>query len=265
MGDRQRPIADVGVPASPHCRHRAHPEEARAHGDPDVDLADQARGDGRAEDREHPDPRDDIAGIGGGIAQHLLQPQWRQHDRREEGAKADRDRQRRHGKAAVAKDAKVDDRILLGQFPDDEDRKADRGNDREADDPCRSEPVILAPRVEHDLERADRKHQQHQPDIVDALALDRGFKGRDQPVDEEQADGDDRQVDEEDPRPAPIVADQAAEDRPEDRGGGGGHRPDREADRRALARKDAQQQGLRQRHQRAAGKALRHTEGDEHR
>src|SRR3546814_18748070 len=66
------------------------------------------------------------------------------------------------------------------------------------------------------------------------------------------------QVDEEYPRPGPIVADRAAEDRAEDRRGGRRHRPDREADSGLFLREDAPQQYLRQRHQRAASEPLEH-------
>src|SRR3546814_7530911 len=86
---------------------------------------------------------------------------------------------------------------------------------------------MLAPGVEHDLEGADRHDEQDEPDGVDARLDALGLERREQGPDPEGAERDNRQVDEEDPRPAPIVADDAAEDRAEDRRGGRRHRPDR--------------------------------------
>src|SRR3546814_16885860 len=74
----------------------------------------------------------------------------------------------------------------------------------------------------------------------------------------ERTDCDDGQVAEEYPRPGPIVADRAAEDRAADRRGGRRHRPDREDDYGLLLREDAHNQYVRQRTPRAARKPLEH-------
>ena len=80
----------------------------------------------------------------------------------------------------------------------------------------------------------------------------------------EAAGGRDRNLDEEDPFPAVIVADDAAEDRAGDRAGQGGHRPDDGRQRRFLLGEDAQQQHLRERHDRAAEQAEQHAHAEQH-
>src|SRR3546814_6904897 len=67
----------------------------------------------------------------------------------------------------MAEHAQVDDRMFLGQFPDQEDAEADSRHQRQGDDHRIAEPVMVPPDVQHDLEGTDPEDQQGKADIVD--------------------------------------------------------------------------------------------------
>src|SRR3546814_16602243 len=83
--------------------------------------------------------------------------------------------------------------------------------------------LFRSPGVEHDLEGADRHDEQDQADDIDPRLGAFRLERRQQGEHAERTDCDDGQVDEEYPRPGPIVADRAAEDRAEDRQIGRAH------------------------------------------
>ena len=69
--------------------------------------------------------------------------------------------------AAVAEDLQIDDRVLLGQLPDQEANEPDRGDDAERADFRAVEPVFVATLVEHDLQCPDPDDEQPQADLVE--------------------------------------------------------------------------------------------------
>jgi AcrR family transcriptional regulator len=105
--------------------------------------------------------------------------------------------------------------------------------------------------------------EQREPDAIErrapvrrlAVAIDRPGHGRRQ-----QAE---RDVDVEDPFPAQVVGDPAAQQRPADRREQHRHRPDAQRPPGPLGRVAAEQQGLRQRHHRPGHQPLQHPEGDQ--
>src|SRR5690606_4613716 len=97
---------------------------------------------------------------------------------------------------AEAEDAQIDDRIGVGQFPDDKGDEADRGHDREADDPGRAKPVMLAPGVEHDLKGTDREDEEDEPNGIDARLDPLGLEPAEHAANTEGTDCDDGEVDE---------------------------------------------------------------------
>ncbi len=166
---------------------------------------------------KHALPGEHVAGIGRSIAHIALQPLRGHHHRREERAVDQRHRDHREGEAAMREDAQVHHRLLGGQLPHDEEGEADQRRDPQRLDLPRAEPVVVAPDVQHDLERADPHDQQDQPDIIDLRLLRRRLDPAQQHDRAGDADHRDRDVDEEDPVPRPIVADRAAQQRPGDR------------------------------------------------
>src|ERR1043165_9452959 len=108
---------------------------------------------------------------------------------------------------------------------------------------------MLAAAVEHDLARAAPDDQQDQADGIDPLLFDLGLGASQQKHGAAGADDRDRNVDEEDPVPTPIVADRAAKNRAEDRSDDGGHRPDSGCLRMLLLGENAEQESLADRHE----------------
>ena len=111
---------------------------------------------------------------------------------------------------------------------------------------------------------ADPDDEQNEPDLVDERLRLRVRLAAHQPPQDKPAGAGDRHLDEEDPFPAVIVADDAAEDRPGDGSDQRGHRPDHGRESRLLLGEDAQQQHLRQRHDRTAEQAEQHARTEQH-
>src|SRR3546814_17709233 len=88
--------------------------------------------------------------------------------------------------------------------------KADRGDRCQPADFGSSEPVMVAALVQHDLESADPKNQECEPDLVDH-GRGGGIRLAAQEVEDGKAAGRcNRHLDEEDPLPAHTVADDPA-------------------------------------------------------
>src|SRR3546814_7236793 len=85
--------------------------------------------------------------------------------------------------------------------------EADSRHQRQRDDHRIAEPVMVPPDVQHDLEGTDPEDQQGKADIVDGQLHPLGFHRAQQRQRRKDAQGGDGQVDEEDPVPAPVVAD----------------------------------------------------------
>src|SRR5205823_4392951 len=99
----------------------------------------------------------------------------------------------------VAEQAQIDDRMVLGGLPGEEQREAQRGDDREAEDEARAEPVELAALVEHELQAADAKHEQRHADAVNRQLAGRRFAVLEQMPGEERREYPYRDIDQEDP------------------------------------------------------------------
>ena len=205
--------------------HQPQPEERTRNHDTRIDPPRHARGDRRGHQGRHRRHGGQYACIGGGIAHRRLQPLRDDDDAREIGAKAQRQRENARCEADVAEYPQIDDRMLLGQFPDDEGGKADHGQDRQDDDQRIAEPVMVAADIQHDLQATDPENEQKQAHAIDRHARRVGFHRAQQRHRRHHAQDRDRHVDEEDPVPAPIVADIAADDRPHCRAEQRGHRP----------------------------------------
>ncbi|MOA13429.1 hypothetical protein D3C78_1334800 [compost metagenome] len=115
--------------------------------------------------------------------------------------------------------------MIVRQLPHHQEHQRHHGHDGQDNDLGRVEPVQLLALIEHDLQRTDANHQQHQPDGIDRFDLGFGlpaFQRRHCNQDHEQPN---RDVDKEDPAPVIVIADITAQDRPENRRDDHGHRP----------------------------------------
>ena len=135
--------------------------------------------------------------------------------------------------------------------------------DRRCDpDFARMEPVLQLAAVEHQLQGADPQAQRQEPDEIERFTTHVAGLA-DENKDAQRAQHADRQVDVEDPAPAVVIGQPAAERRPHDRAE---DRADAEYGHRmpvALRRVDLEQGGLRQRDQPGPGHALQRTKENE--
>src|SRR3546814_17539686 len=67
----------------------------------------------------------------------------------------------------MAENSQIDDRVLVGQLPDQKGNKPNCGDSRQPTDLRGSEPVMVAAFIEHDLERSDPQDQENEADLVD--------------------------------------------------------------------------------------------------
>ena len=210
----------------------------------------------REQDRQDADRRGGETGPDRGVAQVALQPQRHQDADAEERRVGQHHRDGPGGEVAVAEQAQVDDRILVGQFPDHEHRQRDRRDDGQHHDRGRVEPVLVVAEVEQDLQRAHAQHQGGQADVVH-LRLFQPFRAALQLAAHHRAGEDaDRHVDEEDPFPAVVVGDPAAQDRAGDGRDHRHHRQQRDRLSAPCRRIDRQQQRLGDRVHRPGHEAL---------
>jgi hypothetical protein len=94
--------------------------------------------------------------------------------------------------------------------------EAEPGDRRLDPDFARMEPVLQLAAIEHQLQRADPQAQRQEPNEIERLAMHvAGPANKNQNT--QRAQHADRQVDEEDPAPAVVVGQPAAERRPHDR------------------------------------------------
>ena len=135
-----------------------------------------------------------------------------------------------------------------------------RGHDDRLDDDLAGiEPILDFAAIEHELKRADGETQRAEAEPIQLLAgVALGVRQKNHHA--EQRNNADRQIDVEDIAPAVVLGQPAAENRTEHRAD---HDPDpeqRHGETLPLARIGAEQNGLRERHQRRAERALQHPE-----
>jgi hypothetical protein len=248
----------------PVRRRREHDERERDHC-AQFESLDVAADDRRQQEREHADRRGRVSGPARRIAEHGLQPK-RIHDvDAEETDHAERHHAHADHEIAFSEQAEIDDRMLVGEFPRDQEREADDRDDEKDRDELRREPVLVVAVVEHELQTADADDEQGQADHVDRRLHDRRFALAQQAPRDDDGENADRRIDVEDPRPRIIVGEITAEDRPEDRRDDDRHRPQREREALLLVRIVVEQQAERQRDHRPRTRALREAGEDEHR
>ncbi len=217
------PVADGEVPL-------AHPEQAQAghdqavgHEAAGVDAAHEEAHDGHADqDDEAPRRHDQPAG-GRVEPEHRLEKHWDQ-----EGAAVEDEAQREQhevgaGEGAVLEQAQVDHRMVVVQLPEHHGDQSHHGDDGEGHDEGAGEPVVALALVQHDLEGRQADDHQGEADEVDLLAVLQAQPLEVRRIHEDGAGehhGQDahRDVDEEDPVPAVVVREPAAQHRPDDRG-----------------------------------------------
>ncbi len=154
-------------------------------------------------------------------------------------------------------------RVELVHHKQQERAECDRGSD---DDPVGAEPVLLLSFVQHHLERAHAKREHADAPVIDAAILAADVRR----VEDKKARQDHRrqahrQVDVEDPPPAEIVREIAADHGAEHRRHHDAESPERHSLAAVLRREGLQHHGLRERLQGSAGGALYHAEEDQHR
>ena len=219
----------------------------------------------RQDNRDYPHRCGSQTGPGGGITIHLLQQLRQQHDSTEVEHVGETDAQTANGEVSRFKEREVDDRVVVGQLPDDQETDGDHRDDCQHDNLVGGEPVQLFTAVKHHLQAADTDHQQRQADAVNPPLFGTGFataQGLQRHHHHRDAN---RYVDEEDPAPVVVVADIAAENRAANRRDDHRHRPQRQRDRTFGGRIVAEQQTLRQRNQRTGDDPLNHAEENQHR
>ena len=152
-----------------------------------------------------------------------------------------------------------DEGVRRGERVGEEEVEGRGGHDRRQDDLVGIEPAQLLAAVEHELQGADADAERCKPEPVErqaAIALGLVHEGQ-QPERGGDAEG---KVDEEDPAPAVVLRQPAAEDRAHDRADHDAHAPKRHGPAALLERIDLEHDRLRQRHQRGAEHALHHAE-----
>lgn len=159
----------------------------------------------------------------------------------------------------------INDGVLFAQLPEHEGHQAENRSRRKADHQARREPVVLLADIEHDLQAAHaQNHQRQAHGVYGQLACGGLALG----VDRHRADGGNDahgDVDVENPRPADVVGDPAAQERPHHRRDQRGHGPHRHRQARQRLGVAGEQQRLRQRNHRPGDEALHHARRDQER
>jgi hypothetical protein len=116
-----------------------------------------------------------------------------------------------------AEQVQIDHRVLVGEFPRDEERDADQRHQTGCDDDGRTEPILFIAVVEHELQAADADDQQREPDDIDGQFELLGLPvPQDRPARRRRKCAH-RQIDIEQPWPGQIIRDPTADDRSENR------------------------------------------------
>ena len=145
------------------------------------------------------------------------------------------------------------------RLPEDEQREHDDAHDDERPDPRR--PVVLLTVLDTEHQGGQTDCRQHDSDPVEGVVvlLDLGHEhGR-----EDQADDADGEVDEEDPLPAEVVGQHAAEQRADQRCHTGDGAPDTHCRTTLFGREDARDHGHRLRRDECGSDALQSTRCDQ--
>ncbi len=229
-----------------------------------VDPGDEPAGDGHGDHRHEAPGAQDPAGEKRRVAHQGLQTD-REHDEaaeeREERGEGD---DVAGGKGQVLEDVQIDDGVLGVVLVDGEKDEPGQGDHAEPQDERGGEPVLPLALVQDDLEAPDPDGQEGEahvihpdlpgPGVIRVDDEDRRHEDRNDP------DGD---VDEKDPVPRPVVGDPAPQERPDDGPDHDADPEDRHGRPVLMPREALQQDGLRDRLQRAPGESLEDAEEDQ--
>jgi hypothetical protein len=222
-------------------------------------------------EKDHEDEaagRDSHSGLAGGVAHDFLEVL-----RNEDGGGVERCSDHEHdelghGDVASLEEAQVDDGVVDVEFSPQEQGEGDGGEDDGGDDEVGAEPVVFLAFVEHHLEGADEDDKQAESPVIDAFAAlaDLGHVGWvfDEALGEDQRKDADGDIQEEEPAPACVVHDPAADGGAERGGEDDGHSVDGEGHAALFGREGVGEDGLLAGLEAAPGCSLDDTEEDEH-
>ena len=166
----------------------------------------------------------------------------------------------RRTEITILEQFQIDNRIGVSPLPPDKKCQRCYGQQKRKGNGAVTEPVLLLPFVEHELQAANAHRDQAQAHFVDGIRFCPLFHqvGRvlDHAVAEHQGKNADRQVDEEDPVPVEVVSDPPSQRRSDGRRSHDGHAVKSEGLSSLLHRKRICQDGLFAGGQPAAAQAL---------
>ena len=230
--------------------------------------------DGRENHDDHGARTQDETGIRGGVAVEALQDLRNQDGRAEERESKQEIVEIGDGEIAFAEKAQLHDGIGMAPLSDGGDKQSGDGDGEEDDDEITFEPVFGLAAVENDFQASESESDKEDAEAVDfefAVAAG-GFDfarelGRvgDELARQQERDDADRDVDEKDPAPAPIVGDPSTERRANGGGGDDGHAVESEGGGALLRREGVDQDGLLDRGEAATADSLENAEEDKER
>ena len=233
-----------------------------------VEFGREGAGDGEEDHEDESAGGDGHAGLAGGVAHDFLQVLG---DEDGGGVEAGSDHEHDelgHGDVAAFEEVQVDDGVVDTEFAPKEEGEGDDGHDERGANEGGAEPVVFLAFVEHDLEGGDEEDEKAESPVVDAFALFAAFGevGRvfDEALGEDEGEDADGDVEKEQPAPAGVVDDPAADGGAEGGSEDDGHAVDGEGHAAFLGREGVGEDGLLAGLEASAGQALEDAEEDEH-
>ncbi|PNG86873.1 hypothetical protein CBL13_00721 [Pseudomonas putida] len=247
----------------PHVATGANRQERQPSQHPQVETVRIFAHERRHDHRQQTDRRHRQARPSRGIAHLRLQPlRQDQVDTEEPGIPPDQ-HNGANAEVAVHKQAQVDHRVPVGQFPDHEYRQEHHRNQAADNDERRLEPVQIVALVQHYLQGPNADNQGQQANVIHRLAAG-DHRARAHLLAHhgscKQADG---HVDEEDPWPAVAIGNPAPKNRPGNRRHHRDHRQQRQCHPPFCRGVDSNQQGLGHRVKRPGDHTLQDAKPDQ--
>src|ERR1039458_6552047 len=255
---------DVEVDAAEVERGEAEDSESEGEQVARVDLVGEIADDGHAADGADAAGRDHQAGSEGSVAEQLLIEERQDDDGGVDGDAEQEDERAADSEVAVLKQLEIDHGLVLAPGVPEEDGEAGDEEEEGPANPEGAEPVVLLAFIENDLEQAGPDDERAEAEVVeggDFGVLDVG-RVVDEPVDHEQREDADRDVDVEGVAPGVGVGEPAAEGGAEDGRDADSEGEDGHGCAAFDRREGLEQDGLRERLQGSAARALNHA-GDE--
>ncbi len=225
-----------------------------------VHVRHQLADDGHGGHGSDPSRRRGDSGRKGGVSEKRLNKQRHHgngavHDGRNDGHKKIPDPE-----VAVFKNAQIHDRLGGAQFPNDQQCHCRNRNDREPGYPRTGKPVFLLPFIQHDLEGGQPDNEKRKSDGVNRSGFGfadvrRIFQVLAHQIQRKQADGN---IDVKHPAPGIVVGQPSAQQRANNGRDDYAYAKGRHCHAVLLPREAFEQNGLRQRLQRASSRSLEH-------